>query len=145
MIVPLWPVQRGRDARETRGQDARATEKTTAGGPGLFLSLSRIVDPDCRVEPFADNAEFGFVGSFVEGVSFCVLARVATNGELRGVPDGLAVEGATDTRLALTIADGGRCRPLPHEGRENLHGMFRTRKRVIFREEEERTLDVTNN
>jgi len=69
------------------------------------LTLSRIIDPECRIVPFAEGARCGFEGRFMEGVRFAVEARVRTRGKLTAdaAAGALDFEG-TEALILLSMA-----------------------------------------
>ncbi len=68
------------------------------------ISLSRITDPECSISYSHGEDELSMSGSFTEGVSFELYARLVTDGTLSPEHDGYAVKNASCTDIFLTTA-----------------------------------------
>src|SRR5688500_3039857 len=83
------------------------------------IELSRISDPDCKVEPFWDGESAGYTGRFLEGVEFTVAAYwLGDKGDTIGLGEpsrpGSSTKVATSRDLTLlismTVSDSGGTR-----------------------------------
>ncbi|MFP3904360.1 MAG: glycosyl hydrolase family 95 catalytic domain-containing protein, partial [Armatimonadota bacterium] len=90
------------------------------------ISLSRVEDPDCTLQPWAGDGRLGFAGSFVEGVRFAVEAHITTDGTV-ATPDAdeaaVCVEEATEILVVLSIAVAHDSGDAKLECRSNLSGI----------------------
>ncbi|HOF89577.1 MAG TPA: glycoside hydrolase family 95 protein, partial [Armatimonadota bacterium] len=107
-------VQRAYFASTAHGVIVTHLRVAEAGGLTFAARCSRIPDPDCTVTTWAEGARCGLTGSFPEGVSFAIAARLAAaGGTVTADADGtLRVHGADEALIVLTIATN-LCDPDP--------------------------------
>ena len=74
------------------------------------VALSRIDDPDCKIEPWARTDAIGLNGAFPEGVEFAAEARVLVNGgSLRSEEKAnLDIDKADEVLIVLAVATNYR-------------------------------------
>jgi alpha-L-fucosidase 2 len=86
-------------------------------GTPLLVSVSRVFDPECRIETFGNALEFGLTGRFPEGIRFCIMARIEADGNITAALDGggVSIAACREALVVLTIAvslDGKDPKPL---------------------------------